>query len=217
VSLPPALKAQLRDRLRRDPSPPRPRRAAEALWLSASAVAAMVLLFLQLGGAHVGARPAPFLAGVLAGWGVLAAVATVAALHRGRSMLDPPRSRLILTATLVPAAAFAWMLLWNALYPQTLAPTPGRPGFRCLGVTLLLAAWPLVALALTRRRTAIARGALVGAALGVAMAASAGALVALWCPIADPAHTAVGHMLPFVLLAALGAIIGARIVAMSGR
>jgi hypothetical protein len=146
---------------------------------------------------------------------VLAVVATVAALHRGRSMLDPPRGRLILTVTLVPAAALVWTLLWNALYPQTLAPTPGRPGFRCLGVTLLLAAWPLVALALTRRRTAIARGALVGAVLGVATAASAGILVALWCPIADPAHMAVGHLLPFVVLAALGAIVGARVVAMS--
>jgi hypothetical protein len=216
MSLPPHLKAQLRGRLAREPSPTRRECLVETRWLGASAAAAMALVFLLAGGVHIGARPGPFVVAEIVGWCGLAALAAVAALHRGRSMLGPRRRRLILTAALVPPAAFAWTLLWNALYPETLVPTPGRPGLRCLGLTALLGLWPLLALARARRGTAV-HGALAGAALGVAVAAAAGVLVELWCPIADPAHVAVGHILPFALFAGLGAIAGTRIVALPAR
>jgi hypothetical protein len=207
---PPALRTQVLAAVAGISSPTRRQRRARNRALASSAVAFMLLLFLAFGGAHPGPRPGLFIAGVVLGWLLLAVAGLGGVLHGGRSMLTPSRRRLILMVLLFPVAAFAWTLLWNRLYPATLQPWPGRVGFRCLGLTLLLAAWPLLAMTLARRSSAAVHPGFLGAACGISVGACAGLLVTLVCPIANPAHTALGHILPFLVLAAAGAALGRR-------
>jgi hypothetical protein len=42
-------------------------------------------------------------------------------------------------------------------------------------------------------------------------------MVELWCPVATPAHVALGHVLPIVVMALVGALLGARVIAIRGR
>jgi hypothetical protein len=39
-------------------------------------------------------------------------------------------------------------------------------------------------------------------------------MVEMWCPVAAPRHVAIGHILPIVIMAILGALLGARVIAM---
>jgi hypothetical protein len=212
---PPYLKTQLLETLARTSSPTRAQRQSQTRWLWLSAFAALFVVFLSLGGIHAGPRPTPFILGTALGWLALAAFCITRVLPRGSAMVGPLPRQLILTIVVVPASAFVWMLLWNQLYPETLAPWIGRPGFRCLGLTLLMAAWPLLAMALSRRQTAVAHTGIVGAALGVGVGACAGLLMQLYCPIANPAHVALGHVLPILVLAAVGAVLGRLMIAIS--
>jgi hypothetical protein len=56
-----------------------------------------------------------------------------------------------------------------------------------------------------------------GAALGAACGAAAGVMVELWCPVAAPRHVAVGHILPIAIVSVVGALMGARVIAMRPR
>jgi hypothetical protein len=58
---------------------------------------------------------------------------------------------------------------------------------------------------------------MTGAALGMAAAIAAGGLVDLWCPVANVEHLLRGHILPLVLLAALGALAGRRFIRLGHR
>jgi hypothetical protein len=212
---PPYIKAQLLETLARTSSPTRAQRQWQSRWLWMSALVFMLVVFLSFGGVHAAPRPTPFILGTAFGWLALAALCVARVLPVGSSMLGPRPLRLILTIVLVPAVAFLWMLLWNLLYPETLVPWIGRPGFRCLGLTLFMAGWPLLAMALSRRQTATAHAGMIGAALGVGVGACAGLLVQLYCPIANPAHAALGHLLPFLILAAVGAVLGRLLIIVS--
>jgi hypothetical protein len=50
----------------------------------------------------------------------------------------------------------------------------------------------------------------MGAAIGAAMGACAAVLVDLFCPVAYLPHLLLGHVLPTLLLVALGASVGGR-------
>ena len=128
-------------------------------------------------------------------------------------MLGRPRALLVGAALATPTVLFAWMLVWNLLYPETLRAWAGRPGFLCLDFTLAMGAWPLVALVLARRSTDPVHPRATGAALGAMVGAWAGSLIDLNCRIANPAHVALGHVLPVVILVALGAWLGTRFIA----
>jgi hypothetical protein len=119
---------------------------------------------------------------------------------------------LLAVAVATPAVLLAWMLLWNATYPETLLASPGRIGLRCLLFTLAMAAWPLVALAYLRRERDPLHPGTAGAARGVSAGALAGIVIDLWCPCTNPTHIALGHILPMLLLMAIGAISG-RLIA----
>ena len=77
-------------------------------------------------------------------------------------------------------------------------PWPGRPGFRCLGLSLAMAAPLLVAFVVIRRRSDPVHPGIAGAALGITAGVAAGTLVDLWCPIAYLPHVLLGHILPLV-------------------
>ena len=93
---------------------------------------------------------------------------------------------------------------------------PGRPGFRCLGLSLGMAAPLLAAFLVMRRRSDPVHPGIAGAVLGVTAGVAAGTLVDLWCPVAHVPHVLLGHILPLVLLACLGAWIGRRLLPPQG-
>src|SRR5262249_59099156 len=72
----------------------------------------------------------------------------------------------------------------------------------CLGSWVAGGAAPLAALL----RMWPGRSALHGAALGVAVGAAAWSFADAWCPVNEPQHLAVGHLLPVALLVAAGAV-----------
>jgi len=53
---------------------------------------------------------------------------------------------------------------------------------------------------------------LVGGALGAVAGSWAAIVVELWCPLADPGHVAVGHVLPLLVLVGVGALLGGRLL-----
>jgi hypothetical protein len=147
-------------------------------------------------------------------WLSLAVAATWAGVDRGRSMLGRPRRWRIAVATLTPAALLAAWLPVAIAWPQTLADTAGlRAHLVCVAVTMALAAGPLVAFARLRRGSDPVSPRATGAALGAAAGAWGAAAHVFVCGYTAPAHIAVGHILPVVLLTLVGVGIGHRVVA----
>jgi hypothetical protein len=217
VNLSPDLKVRIFDAVRKEPAATRSDAAMQTSIVLVVAVAIAAALFALLGGVHVGPRPIEFVCGTTIGWSIVAAVASWIAFARGRSMLGRSHARLVTVAVVTPALLFAWMLLWNAFYPETRMIWPGRIGLRCLAFTLAMAAWPLVALAYIRRERDPLHPGTAGAARGVSAGAMAGVVVDLWCPIANPAHVLLGHIVPMLVLMAIGAISGRVIAGVRAR
>jgi hypothetical protein len=94
---------------------------------------------------------------------------------------------------------------------------PERPWVHCFAMTIAAAVCPLVGLARARRSSEPTHPMTSGAALAVASGACAGVVVDLWCPVAAPRHVLLGHIFPMGLLALVGAMVGARVMAMRPR
>jgi hypothetical protein len=182
-----------------------------------SAIVVPFAVWLALGGIRTGPRPLWYVGGTVLGWGIAAAWALWAALARRGSMLGPSRRWLRAVVFLVPSTIFAWMMLWDLLDPDRLAPWPDRIGLKCLGFTLGAGAWPAIALILMRRGTDPVHPGASGAAIGAAVGCATGVLVDLWCPVADPSHVLLGHILPLALLSLGGVILGRKLLDMRGK
>ncbi len=137
----------------------------------------------------------------------LAAAAVWLALGRGRSMLGRSRRWLLLGSVLIPLALLAWKVGSSVAFGADMVPWPDRPGERCLSLSLLVAIGPLLSF-LAIRRSAPLHPALNGAVLGVAAGACAWVAADLWCPVAHVPHVLLGHVLPLVVLAGAGALLG---------
>jgi len=148
-------------------------------------------------------------------WLSLAVAATWAGVDRGQSMLGRSKAWRVAVAALTPAAMLAAWLPVAFAWPQTLIDTSGlRAHLICVVTTLALAAGPLVAFAWLRRGSDPASPRLTGAALGAAAGAWGDAAHVPICGFTAPAHILIGHILPVVLLALVGVIIGDRVVAL---
>ncbi len=167
------------------------------------AVTSGLVLVLRLGTVTAG-RPGSTGALVVMGTIALAVAATQLALPSRRSMLSPPRGRLLAVAIGVPLLTAAWLLLWGTSYVDPYV----RTGWRCLALTSATAPWPFLALYRFSRRLDPLHPHLTGAALGSAAGAWGAVMAEIWCPLTDGAHVLVGHALPLVLLAGAGAAIG---------
>jgi hypothetical protein len=172
--------------------------------LFASAVAFALLVFFAVGGAHAAPRPLSVVVGTAAGWTVAAAIALFIVFARGRSMLGPPPSRLWTLTLATPLALLGWMALFSARFSAVATPFSSALGMRCLGLTLAMGAWPLLALVLARKYDDPIKARVTGAALGVTVGAAVGVLTDLWCPIVNLPHVALGHILPMGLFASAG-------------
>ena len=203
---PEALKQRVLGATRGHPVPKRSNTLLPGLGLVALAAVAMVAALALWGGPSMGAgRPALSGVWIVAGTVALAGAATWLSLPSRRSMLSPPRGRLLAVAVGVPVLMGAWLLLWHTTYADPFV----RLGLRCIFLSLATAPWPFVALAYASRRLEPRHPALAGAALGATAGAWAGVMVELWCPLAAPDHVVIGHVFPLVLASIAGSIYGA--------
>jgi hypothetical protein len=199
---------------------PQPRRwwGPTALFVIPTSAAVAISLFVATDGLHHGAgRPAWVLVSTVLGWVAVAALATWLAFDRGRSAVGRARVWLLVTALATPALLFVIALVWSESLPDLAAWWPERLGLKCFGLTLAMAAWPLVGMALVRRGSDPVHPGVTGAALGAASGAWAGVVVDVWCPVMHPAHVAIGHILPIVILSLFGLALGRRVIAMRSR
>jgi hypothetical protein len=168
----------------------------------------MWAIFQLVGGASRTAGR-PFLTGIwlMAGTGALAALASWLTLPPRRSMLSRPRGFLWAVIVGVPVLVGAWLGLWHSAYPDPFI----RLGYLCFALTVGTAPWPFLVLRAASARLDPRHPRLDGATLGTASGAWAAVVVEAWCPLAAPAHVAVGHVLPLVCLALAGALLGSRL------
>lgn len=205
------LKSSILAQVAAEPVPPRSERRRPALGLAVLATFAMVALLLAWGGpSHAAGRSAVAGAGVVGGFLALAVAATWTVLPARRSMLGRPRGRLLAIAFGVPLVVGLWLLLWHGSYVDPFE----RTGFACFALTAATAPWPFALLVYLSRRFEPRHPTLTGAALGSSAGAWAALMVELWCPLADPGHVAVGHVLPLVLLTLAAAGFGGRLFAL---
>jgi len=202
------LKQRILDATAREPSPTRGLAARRLTLAVAAAAIADAALFFLAGGSHLGGRPLGGVAITLGGSALLALAAMMVAFGRGDSMLGRPRRWLLHVTIATPILLMGWTLFWNAFHPVDL---PGRIGLRCLGLSLLFGGLPLALIARVRRERNPVTPAAAGAARGAALGALAWVLVGLWCPLENPAHLALGHFLPVLVLAGLGSWLGYRL------
>jgi hypothetical protein len=138
------------------------------------------------------------------------------ALGRGRSMLGRPRSWLLYGGVLIPVGLFAWRVGCSMAFDYPMVAWPERPGWRCLSLSLLVAVGPLLSF-LAIRRSAPVLPALNGAVMGLAAGACAWFAVDLWCPVAYVPHLLLGHVLPLLVLAGAGALLGQALLSPRSR
>jgi len=146
----------------------------------------------------------------------VAAMALWLALGRGRSMLGRSRRWLLYGGVLIPVSLLAWKVGCSVAFGDAMVPWPERPGERCLALTLLVAAGPLLSFLAIRRRAPV-QPALNGAVMGFAAGACAWIAVDAWCPVAYVPHLLLGHVLPLFVLAGAGALLGQMLLTLRPR
>jgi len=216
--VPPTLPPYLRDRLmqavRSEPVPTRTDGARRGALVVALGFAEMAVISLAISHPKTWGRPVAYLDTLVVTWTFVALVVTWIGVGRGRSMLGrSPRSyvaMIVATPMLLLVTAIAASMHWPATLAD--ASTPFRHAGCVLG-TLALAGGPFVAFARLRRGRVARRPELTGAAIATAAAAWGAVALILVCPFTSPVHMVLGHLLPIWLVAALGWVLGERLVA----
>lgn len=166
-------------------------------------------IFYAMGGFARGGRPRE-LVGFVVGFALLSAlVLTRLAAGRGGSMLGRPRS-VIIAACIVAAPALALAALVAAhLWPEPAgAEVDAKTHFACGLLTILQGALPLIVLLAPRAGSDPIHPAITGAALGMTAGAWTAMMAYLRCPHAAAMHCILAHVVPTLVLAVLGALLG---------
>ena len=209
----PDLKRRVLAAVRTEPAPTRAAVRRRG-WMTFAVSAAVALaIFAWAGGVRIYDRPGALIVWTSVGWIVAASAGAALGVARGRSALGRSTVSLIMLIVALPLALLAWKIGVTLPFgPEMMAPWPGRPGFRCLRLSLATAAPILVAFLVMRRRSDPVHPAIAGAVLGVTAGVAAGSLVDLWCPVAHLPHLLLGHILPLVIVALVGAWAGRRLL-----
>jgi hypothetical protein len=213
VRLPGDLKARIMKQAEERPAPTRGAEALRAVLLIAGSIAVAFAIFFVRGGVRLTGRPMSLIVGTSLGTAVIAAVGAWIALGRGRSMIGRSSVALLVMAVITPLALLFWKIVWSAQFPAGLDPWPGRIGFRCLNLGLLMGVPPLFALLFVRRRTDPTHPQLAGLSAGASVGLCVALFVDMWCPVAYLPHFLIGHILPIALLALAGLSIGKVLLA----
>jgi hypothetical protein len=190
------------------PSPTRVAHRRRVLVVLAVGALATALLFMAMGGFAAGARPIELIAAT-AGSAILAAV-VLTRLSAGRrgSMLGQPRS-VLLAAVVVAAPLLALVaLLATRVWPAAESEPVAGAYAACGVMSLAQGALPLLALLVLRRGTDPVHPMVTGAAMGMTAGAWSVVMAYLRCPHAEATHGIVAHVLPTLVLTALGAGLG---------
>ena len=188
-----------------EPAPTRAQARRSARILLASAVLCSLTIFVLSGGVRPTGRPDLLWATTSVGAMAIAAAAMALALRRGPSMLGRPAAHLLAIALATPLILVIWKAAVSAAFPGMTVPWPERPGFRCLSLAIATGIVPAAVFLTLWRGTSPAHPRLTGWVLGTAAGSFAWVLVDLWCPVGYLGHLLLGHVLPILLLAALGA------------
>jgi hypothetical protein len=213
LELPSHLKARILQQAAEKPAPTRSVEKRRAWILLLSSMAVAVAVFFLRGGVRVTNRPAALIVGTSLGTAVIAGVGTWMLLGRRRSMLGRSSVALCVMALVTPIALLFWKIVWSAQFPGGLDPWPGRIGFKCFWLSLLMGALPLVALLFARRRTDPTHPRIAGLAAGASVGLCVALFVDMWCPVAYVPHFLLGHILPIALLSLAGLWIGKALLA----
>jgi len=209
------LRARVIDSSAREPSPTRAQLTRQHRIVLSIVMLVPLLVFIAWGGIRLGPRPERFVLQSALGSALLAVGLAIVGIGRGRSMLGRPRAWLVTQVLLTPALLFGWRVLLSARYPNMMVEWVDRPGFRCFTLSMILAVAPLLGLFWLRRGSDPLHPRLTAAAFGAAVGAGAWVLVDLWCPVGYVPHVLLGHLLPLMLLIALSALLGSRVIAVS--
>jgi hypothetical protein len=218
VSAPPALPSGLRARVLAAAAAERVPSRSSGLRRQAVTVgvgfAVSVLVSVIIGSPDAAGRPMAYVAAITAAWGVVALAATLGGVARGKSMLGRPAAWRIVVAGATPVVLLAASVAMGMAWPATTSDAAGlHEHVICIVFAVLFALGPLAAFAFVRRGTDPVAPRLSGAAVGAAAGAWGALGIELHCGHAGIVHVVVGHVLPVVLLTAVGALVGDRLVA----
>lgn len=212
------LRARVLAQVAATPSPTRAVYKRRVMMLAAVGAIATVALFMGMGGMSPGTRPVEMIAFTVGFGLVAAAVLTRLSSDTGGSMLGRPRSVLV-TAVVVTAPVLAVAALCTAFaWPENAAEhVDSGAHLACGAISLLQGALPLVVLLLPKRGTDPVHPAITGAALGMTAGAWTVVMAYLRCPHASPMHCIVAHVVPTLILTALGAVLGSVLLRVKSR
>lgn len=217
MSLSPDLKQRILAAAATAPAPTRAQMVKTRLWLFAAATVGALAIFFLKGGIRATGRPPLLVALTSLGTSAIGGAGLYLVLTtRGRSVLRRPKW-VVLFALFGAALSF---LIYKVSISSVFGLTqrwPDRAGFKCLALGLLTGALPLFAALVAWRRTDPLTPLATGAAFGAGAGLASAVLVDLWCPVAYVPHLLLGHVLPIVLLAAVGALIGWRVLRVRRR
>jgi hypothetical protein len=181
------------------------------------AAAAPPIVMLAVFGAGAKGRPLSLAVTVAFVWSLLAVTSTVLTLVSS-SPLGPRTPRLAALAVGGPIAAFVLGTLGVVLWPDTwTAATSPHKDVVCIGLGLVMGAAPLSVLLTHFRGQDPVTPRVRGASFGVVAGAWAGAGMMLVCPNNTATHVLVGHALPVLLFAFIGALVGQSVLALRRR
>jgi hypothetical protein len=213
TQLPPDLRARILAAAADEPSPPRERVKRSSVVAMALALVALTSALFATGGLHLGSRPAAYVAVTAIGWAAAAVLATVFAFGRGRSAVGRASPLLMASAVAVAPLLCVWALAWTMAWPELdLGEGGWAAHLTCFAMATVVGLAPLLLLAFVRRGTDPVHPGAAGAALGAAAGAWAGTVMDLHCAVSGAFHVAFAHACPSLLLAVIGAVVGARIL-----
>ncbi|MDB4943130.1 MAG: hypothetical protein JWP97_2664 [Labilithrix sp.] len=203
------LRARILAEVAKTPAATRAKHRRHVLLVTALGALAAVLLFMAMGGPRIGLRPLPMIA-FTSGTGLLLAIAlTRVAAGPRSSPLGRPRPFLA-GAALAAAPLLAVALLAAAtLWPEHVEPAvAARSDVGCALMSLVQGALPLLVLVVPRRGSDPVHPVVTGAALGAAAGSWSAAMAYVRCPHTALEHCLVAHVVPTLVLAALGGALG---------
>jgi hypothetical protein len=216
--LPPGLRARILEAVRNEPVPPRTEGARRSALTMALGFVATTAILLAISMPRLRGRPLAYVEVLVLVWTPVAIASTWAGVGRGRSMLGRSPRWLVTTALLTPVVLLLSWIPVSLYWPETLSDSSeGLHHIRCIAATLGLAVGPFVAFARVRRGSDPISPWLTGAAIGTAAAAWGAVTLPLICGFTSPVHMLIGHFLPVLLIAAVGALLGERLVAVRAK
>ena len=206
------LRARVLAQAAQQPAPTRAQYTARQRIVISLVLLVSLIVFFAWGGLRAAPRPGKLVLETSLGSAIVAIAVALAALGRGRSMLGRSRGWLAGVVLVTPLALFGWRVLASAQYPGMMVEWSERPGLRCFAFSSTLALVPLLSELWLRRGSDQVHPVMTAASFGAAAGAGAWVFVDLWCPVGYVPHLLLGHVAPVVLLSALSALLGSRLL-----